>query len=160
MAKLNTSSSIALRIIILLLAIALASMALTGCAKPSGTSTDIATQGEVTASSDEVFQKLFDEKKSDVAVNGQGTVLRQLSDDNEGDRHQRFILELQSGQTLLVAHNIDIAPRVEPLDVGDTVEFAGEYVWNDQGGIIHWTHHDPDGSHAAGFIKANGLTFQ
>src|SRR3954452_22381734 len=48
-------------------------------------------------------------------VSGTGTVIRILPDDDTGDRHQRFLLRLQSGATLLVAHNIDIAPRVEPL---------------------------------------------
>ena len=32
--------------------------------------------------------------------------------------------------------------------------------WNEQGGIIHWTHHDPDGRHLPGWIKHNGRTYQ
>ena len=35
-----------------------------------------------------------------------------LPDDNKGTRHQRFILKLSSGQTLLVAHNIDLADKI------------------------------------------------
>lgn len=142
------------------LAIILIFAALCGCAKPAESSQAMAVQTADTDASDEELQKLFDERQSDVAVSGKGTVLRLLSDDTDGDRHQRFLVELSSGQTLLLVHNIDIAPRVEPLEVGDTVEFFGEYVWNDQGGLIHWTHHDPDGSHADGYIKVNGKTFQ
>ncbi|MEO8747181.1 MAG: DUF3465 domain-containing protein, partial [Rhodanobacter sp.] len=93
-------------------------------------------------------------------VSGTGTVIRVLPDDTEGSRHQRFILRLASGQTLLVAHNIDLAPRVSPLSVGDTVEYQGEYVWNEKGGVVHWTHHDPSGNHLAGWLKHNGQTFQ
>ena len=88
--------------------------------------------------------------RSGQQVRGQGTVSRILPDDNDGSRHQRFILRLSSGRTLLIAHNIDLAPRVSSLRTGDTVSFNGEYEWNDKGGVIHWTHHDPQGRHAAG----------
>lgn len=93
-------------------------------------------------------------------VSGTGTVIRILPDDTSGDRHQRFLLRLQSGATLLVAHNIDIAPRVEPLHEGDTVEYKGEFAWNPKGGVVHWTHHDPAGRHPDGWLRHDGRTFQ
>jgi hypothetical protein len=102
----------------------------------------------------------FREKRSDVPVAGEGIVARILPDDNDGRRHQRFILNLASGQTLLVAHNIDLAPRVAPLNVGDRIEFTGVYEWNSKGGTIHWTHRDPGGRRAAGWLKRNGQIFQ
>lgn len=91
---------------------------------------------------------------------GIGVVTRILADDRDGSRHQRFILEVGAGRTLLVAHNIDLAPRVAGLEVGDTVEFYGEYEWNDKGGVIHWTHHDPNGRHTDGWLKHRGRTYQ
>ena len=93
-------------------------------------------------------------------VQGTGSVARILADDNDGSRHQRFILRLKSGQTILVAHNIDLAPRVDNLKVGDTVQFNGEYIWNEKGGLVHWTHHDPAGRHVGGWLKHNGRVFQ
>lgn len=93
-------------------------------------------------------------------ISGAGTVIRILPDDNEGVRHQRFILRLPSGKTLLVAHNIDMAPAVTSLREGDTVEYRGEYVSNPEGGVVHWTHHDPSGRHPSGWLKHNGQTFQ
>jgi uncharacterized repeat protein (TIGR02543 family) len=112
------------------------------------------------SNSDYKIQKLYKAKTSDIEVTGTGKVTRILSDDTSGDRHQRFIIKLNSGQTLLIAHNIDIAPKVSPLKVDDKVKFKGEYVYNKEGGLIHWTHKDPDGTHEAGYIKLGGKTFQ
>ncbi len=101
-----------------------------------------------------------DEFKDNSIVEGNGTVVKILTDDNNGSRHQRFILRLDSGQTVLVAHNIDLAPRVEMLNEDDTIIFKGEYVSNDKGGVIHWTHHDPQGQHEDGWLKRNGKIYQ
>ena len=87
-------------------------------------------------------------------------VQRILPDDNEGSRHQRFILKLSSGQTLLIAHNVDLAPRIPDLQPGDEVNFQGEYDWNPEGGVIHWTHHDPAGQHPDGWLKHKGNTYR
>lgn len=102
----------------------------------------------------------YNNKQSDIQVQGQGTVLRILSDDNDGSRHQRFILKLNAGQSLLIAHNIDLAPRLNDLKKGDTVEFFGEYEWNSKGGVIHWTHNDPNHRHVDGWLKHRGRTYQ
>jgi hypothetical protein len=99
-------------------------------------------------------------RESGLQVSGQGTVSRLLEDDHDGSRHQRFIMQLDSGQTLLVAHNIDLAPRIESLQVGDTVAFNGVYEWNDRGGVLHWTHHDPQGEHEPGWLRHRGRTYQ
>ena len=81
-----------------------------------------------------------------------GFVKRLLSDDNDGSRHQRFILDIGSGRTLLIAHNIDLVQRV-PLGLGDRVRLRGMYEWNDLGGLVHWTHHDPLGVEDGGWIR-------
>ncbi|MEA2093096.1 MAG: DUF3465 domain-containing protein [Pseudomonadota bacterium] len=88
-----------------------------------------------------------------------GEVKRVLSDDNQGSRHQRFILKLDSGHTVLVAHNIDLADRV-PLTRGDVVTLRGRYEWNDRGGVIHWTHHDPEGRGPGGWIRLHDSTWR
>jgi hypothetical protein len=113
-----------------------------------------------TSFSNDSIAHAFASRASDVQVEGEGTVIRILPDDLDGSRHQRFIVELPSGQTLLIAHNIDLAPRIDALQEGDNVSFNGEYVWNEKGGVIHWTHHDPRGRHVAGWIKHNGKTFR
>ena len=110
--------------------------------------------------SDTALSIAFDERYSGVQTEGNGIVIKILPDDNEGSRHQRFILKLDSGQTLLIAHNIDLAPRLSTLREGDVVAFNGEYEWNSKGGVIHWTHRDPNGRHEAGWLKHNGQTYQ
>jgi hypothetical protein len=99
-------------------------------------------------------------KRAVFRIEGQGEVIRILSDDDDGGRHQRFIIRLASAQTLLVAHNIDLAPRIIGLEVGDRVLFNGEYEWNSQGGVTPWTHRDPNGRHTDGWIKRSGRTYQ
>lgn len=91
---------------------------------------------------------------------GTGTVIKLLPDDLEPPCHQRFLLKLPGGDTLLVVHNIDLAPRLNAIHTGDKVEFCGEYIDNDKGGLVHWTHHDPRGRHKAGWLKHNGKIYE
>ncbi len=109
---------------------------------------------------DSVLQQAYKSQQSDIQVQGFGQVVKVLPDDNDGSKHQKFILKLNSGQTLLVAHNIDLAPRITNLKVGDIVEFYGEYEWNKKGGVLHWTHKDPQNRHAHGWLKHNGQVYE
>lgn len=109
---------------------------------------------------DAALARAFEQRTSNIQVEGQGVVLRVLPDDNDGSRHQRFIVALGSGQTLLISHNIDLAPRVVGLRKGDVVSFSGEYEWSAKGGVIHWTHRDPGRRHPAGWIKHNNELYQ
>lgn len=102
----------------------------------------------------------FESHSSNVEVQGAGTVTAILPDDREGRPHQRFIVRLDSGRTVLVAHNVDVAPRITSLRSGDAISFRGEYVWNPKGGVIHWTHRDPAGHHEEGWLDHNGRRYQ
>jgi len=110
--------------------------------------------------SDNIIENAFNNRDNNIQVEGQGVVINILPDDLEGTRHQRFIVRLSSGHTLLISHNIDLAPRVISLKKGDKVFFYGVYEWNSKGGTIHWTHHDPAGRHTVGWIKHNGKKYQ
>jgi hypothetical protein len=117
------------------------------------------TPAEVPAARDTVLDALRSHAR-DVGVEGRGTVVRVLPDDRDGSPHQRFLLRLADGSTVLVAHNIDLAPRLEGLGEGEAVEFRGEYVWNPKGGTLHWTHHDPRGTHPDGWLRWRGRTYR
>ena len=87
------------------------------------------------------------------------TVYRLLPDDNEGSRHQRLLGRTAGGHSLLIVHNIDLARRV-PAGVGDRLDVRGQFEWTDKGGLIHWTHHDPQGRHAGGYIDFDGTRYR
>ncbi len=112
------------------------------------------------STSDLSLEKAFKNNQSDIQVGGSGKVIKILPDDTQGSRHQKFILKLNSGQTILIAHNIDIAPRISALNVGDHINFYGEYEWNPKGGVVHWTHHDPSGRHEGGWLNHGGKIYE
>jgi hypothetical protein len=112
------------------------------------------------ASGNSLIEQAYTDRLSGQQVQVAGWVTKMLPDDLDGSRHQRFIMRVDSGLTLLVAHNIDLAPRVQPLARDDLVELYGEYAWNEQGGVIHWTHHDPHGKHPDGWILHQGHLYQ
>ncbi|MFK7816762.1 MAG: DUF3465 domain-containing protein [Gammaproteobacteria bacterium] len=115
------------------------------------------SQSEKIAQSD--IRSLYDAQRSGVMVSTVAHVTRILKDDNDGSRHQRFLIETPGGLSLLVAHNIDLAPRV-PLAKNDQVSIHGQYEWNNKGGVLHWTHHDPNKRHPGGWIMYQGKKYE
>jgi cold shock CspA family protein len=107
-----------------------------------------------------ILNDAFQRRISNFQIEGEGRVSKVLPDDTEGDRHQKFIVTLNSGRSILIAHNINLAHRIDSLKEGDSVSFNGEYEWNAKGGVIHWTHRDPKGSHVAGWLKHDGQLYQ
>ena len=105
-------------------------------------------------------EQAFREHRSNMQVAGSGTVDRILRDDTSGLPHQRFVVRLSSGHTVLIEHNTDVAPRIDDIRTGDAVSFSGEYVWNEQGGLIHWTYHDPAGRHVGGWVELKGRRYE
>ena len=106
------------------------------------------------------LKRAYEQEQSNLQVQGSGIVVKVLRDDLKGSRHQKFILQIAPGLTVLVAHNIDLAPKIVDIKKGATVEFNGEYEWNARGGVIHWTHKDPRGYHKSGWLKHNGKVYQ
>ena len=120
----------------------------------------VASQTGSSVDDSEKIKHAFQQQQSNLQVQASGRVVAVLADDHEGSRHQKFILSLPNGLTVLVAHNIDLAPRIDHLQKGDVVEFYGEYEYNPKGGVIHWTHHDPQRQHLDGWLKYQGRTYQ
>ncbi len=114
------------------------------------------------AKSQRKLVELADAQQSGVMVQFDARVVKILPDDIHGDQHQRFILaidhEPSSIRTVLIAHNIDLAPRV-PVKRGSVARFYGQYEWNEKGGLLHWTHHDPSDWREGGWIELHGKRY-
>jgi hypothetical protein len=105
-------------------------------------------------------ERAFAEHQSNIEVTARGTVTRVLGDESgPSGTHQRFVIRLVgSAQTVLIDNNVTIGTRV-PAALDDEVVAHGEYVWNDQGGLIHFTHHDPARTHDDGWIELRGVRY-
>jgi hypothetical protein len=108
---------------------------------------------------DAAIAAAFAKRESGVMVEFTGRVQRLLEDDDDESPHQRFIMELDNGQTVLVAHNLKLASRV-PLEEWDTLTIRGEYEWNEQGGVVHWTHRDPGMGIKHGWVELHGERYE
>ena len=111
-------------------------------------------------STSSAIQSAYNNQQSNKIVIASGIVSKLLADDNKGSRHQKFIVKITSTLSILIAHNIDLAPRINNIKVGDNIEIKGEYEWNTKGGVVHWTHHDPRGNHPGGWLKHRGKVYE
>ena len=103
--------------------------------------------------------ELYEERQSGEWVEATGLVHKVLGTDDHGDPHQRFIIRLDRDHSVLIAHNVAIADPV-PARAGDTIVVRGRYEWNEEGGVVHWTHRDPDGRREGGWIRMGEKTFR
>lgn len=145
---------------LILLAICLA-LSFTAC-RPASNSQQLASTPTATATKMDAgaIVEAYSTHRNLPLVQGAGIVVKVLKDDTKGSQHQKFLLKVSDNITILIAHNIDLAPRVADIQVGDTVAFKGEYVYTPKGGTVHWTHKDPRGNHAAGWLQHNGKKYE
>ena len=101
----------------------------------------------------------FAAQQSDVMVEFTGRVQRLLPEDLDASPHQRFIVELDNEQAVLVEHDLKQALKV-PFEEWDTLTVHGEYEWNEQGGIVRWTHRDPGIGLKHGWIEYRGQRYE
>lgn len=81
-----------------------------------------------------------------------------LPDDTQGRPHQKWVVSLANGRSLLSVYNSDMGERI-PVNVGDTISMGGQYIWDRSGGLIHWLHHDPKGRRPDGWVELNGVVY-
>jgi hypothetical protein len=105
------------------------------------------------------IDELFKQEKTLIWVEGTGKVTKLLADDTEGAKHQKFLMKTADGHEVMVAHNIDLSPRV-PAKEGDSVKFRGEYIWTERGGKVHFTHKPQYGGFKGGWIELGGKKYE
>ncbi|MDA1193721.1 MAG: DUF3465 domain-containing protein [Planctomycetota bacterium] len=99
------------------------------------------------------------QQRSGVWVEGEGRIVHLLPEDRDPPRHQLCLVELAGGHTIKISHNVDLAPPV-PWRKGDSLTFRGRFEWNAKGGVVHWTHRDPDGRQAGGWLELAGQRYR
>lgn len=76
--------------------------------------------------------------------------------------HEQFDVRADDGTAFRVVDNVTVAPRV-PARPGDRVTVQGELIRfrhdPSRTPLVHWTHHDPRGRHAGGFIELGGRVY-
>ncbi len=85
-------------------------------------------------------------------------VVRLLPDDNEGRRHQKWIFEIAGGHRITAIYNTSFSEAV-PLEIGDIVNVGGQYIFDKNGGVIHWLHVDPKKNRPDGYVELNGKRY-
>jgi len=98
----------------------------------------------------------FRRQESSVWITIGARVSRILPDEYGKYQHPRFIVQCPSGQTVLITNDVSVGSRV-PVHRGDRVAARGEYIWNDRGGLIHFTHHG--GPAGGGWILDGGKLY-
>ncbi|MBD5633735.1 MAG: DUF3465 domain-containing protein [Candidatus Eremiobacteraeota bacterium] len=102
--------------------------------------------------------------RSHTQVTASGSVVRVLGlSHGPSGAHEGFLLHLRGsagrGLTVRVEDNVDVTGPL-PLTAGADVEVRGEYIYDALGGIIHYTHLDPRGRHAAGYVRIGDKVYQ
>ena len=103
-------------------------------------------------------------QRSGAEVTADGSIARILGTRaGPSGEHEGFLLHLRGasgrGLTVRVETNVDLTGPI-PLSPGEDVEVRGEYVYDSSGGIIHYTHRDPSGRHAAGYVRTGTALYQ
>lgn len=92
-------------------------------------------------------------------VEGRGMVVTKLlPDDRNGLEHQKWMVRLSNGTSMQAVYNLDMCERV-PLKVGDVVSMGGQFVWTNQGALLHWLHYDPRQNRPDGYVEVNGKVY-
>ncbi len=138
------------------------SLVITGCSPSTSTIERPANYTKLAPSEDTNESEVAaaqSNRASHVQVTCTLPVKRMLRPDDKGEKHEKFLLQLSNGSTILVAHNVSRAPSV-PVEAGDIVTVHGEYIWNNKGGVIHWTHASDTPRHEGGYIDFKGQRYQ
>lgn len=107
------------------------------------------------SSDSDIIRAMSDQRRVNFVEGGSMVVTKLLPDDTNGLEHQKWVVKLTNGKTMQAVYNLDMCPRVQ-LKVGDTIAMAGQFVWTNSGGLLHWLHKDPRGNRPDGYVYVNG----
>ena len=121
-------------------------------------------RGSIVDNSGELRDSLEGIPRSEVMI--KATVQKILPDDNNGLKHQRFIIKLGDGTNVFVAHSITAADRI-PIKPGSQLTLKGEWIPEPRTndgiptiGVLHWTHaSENERKHPSGWIELDGKRY-
>lgn len=97
-------------------------------------------------------------RRVDFVEGGGMVVVKLLPDDRNGLEHQKWVVRLSNGETMQAVYNLDMCEYV-PLKVGDVVSMGGQFIWTNQGALLHWLHYDPRQNRPDGYVEVNGKVY-
>lgn len=107
------------------------------------------------ASDSDIVRAVNDRRRVNYVEGGSMTVTKVLPDDEDGRKHQKWVVRLSNGNTMQAVYNSDMCPEV-PVKVGDVIAMGGMFLWTNSGPMLHWLHHDPRGNRPDGYVYVNG----
>jgi hypothetical protein len=117
--------------------------------------------GTKTPTNDQDIVRAVESRRNVNFVEGGGMIVNEvLPDDNQGLRHQKFVVQLSNGSKMLAVYNLDMDNcNPIPLQKGDTVAMGGEFKWTNQGPLLHWLHYDPSNRRPDGYVQHEGVDY-
>jgi hypothetical protein len=98
-------------------------------------------------------------KQSQFYVEGGNLVVTHiLPDDTQGLPHQKWEAQLSDGSIIMVVYNSNMGERI-PVEEGMTFSVGGQFIWTQDGGLIHWVHADPKKKRPDGFVFINDALY-
>jgi hypothetical protein len=105
--------------------------------------------------------RAYTQQASRKEVIAQGTIVDVLGEsEGRGGEHEGYLLKLDGDCDLLlrVETNLSITGPI-PIRRREQVIVKGEYEYDAEGGVLHWTHHDPSARHVAGYVVIDNHTY-
>ena len=106
----------------------------------------------------QIVQAVKNRKDVNFVAGADMLVKELLPDDQNGLPHQKWVVQLSSGQLVQAISNLDMCPKI-PVKVGDKVGLGGQFIWTKDGGLVHWMHGDPKGLRPNGYVELDGKVY-
>ena len=114
------------------------------------------SQAAVPGGDVDLVRAVKDQRNVDFVQGSNVTVSRILPDDTQGLEHERWYIQLSDGSVVFAVYNIDMNVERVPLVQGEKQDIGGQFIWTNNGGLLHWLHADPKNNRPDGFVIVNG----
>ncbi|HIP75819.1 MAG TPA: DUF3465 domain-containing protein [Psychromonas hadalis] len=103
---------------------------------------------------------LFNNQRGGEMVSSLGRIIKLLEDQTSPYLAQLILIRLNSGQKLIIKHNLKASTKIADLKVGEMIKFKGVYRWNSRGGMVVSTFENKQHPKRSGWVKFADKTYQ